>query len=211
RGHHGVSQGGLIDAFADEGIMLEGIFLPPGVMAMALPGIGQEHKALARAYNNLAAFGVMVSDTTRGRVWPGLPGYAFTAWYSMNQADAETLRKGVGYLAEIFFAAGARRVFTACFAMPEIRSLQELERFKTMPVRPWHFEVMAFHPLGTCRMGNNPRTSVVDLNLESHDVKGLFITDGSVFPSSLGANPQVTIMAFATRAADYIAAHAGRY
>ncbi|ABW66804.1 GMC family oxidoreductase N-terminal domain-containing protein [Desulfosudis oleivorans] len=210
-GHHGVSQGGFIDAFADEGIMLEGIFIPPGVMGLALPGMGQKHKALARAYNNIAAFGVMVSDTTRGRILPGLPGYAYTAWYSLNQADAETLRKGVGILADIFFAAGARRVFTGCFKLPEITGKQELERFKTMPIRPWHFELMAFHPLGTCRMGNNPRSAVVNLNLESHDVKGLFITDGSVFPSSLGVNPQVTIMAFAARAADYIAAHAGRY
>ncbi|MEW6077676.1 MAG: GMC family oxidoreductase [Thermodesulfobacteriota bacterium] len=212
RGHHGVSQGGMIDDFAHEGIMLEGIFIPPGVMAMALPGIGQAHKHLARHYNNLAAFGVMVSDTTRGRVFPPvLPGYAYTAWYSMNQRDAERLRKGIGYVADIFFAAGARRVFTGCFKMPVIRTPEQLARFKTMRIRPWYFEVMAFHPLGTCRMGHTPGKSVVDLNLETHDVKGLFITDGSVFPSSLGVNPQVTIMAFATRAADYIAANMDRY
>ncbi len=212
KGHHGVSQGGMIDDFADEGVMLEGIFIPPGVMAMALPGTGQDHKYLARHYNNLAAFGVMVSDTTRGRIFPPfLPGTAYTAWYSMNQKDAERLRKGIGYVADIFFAAGARRVFTACFKMPQIRTAEQLARFKTMRIKPWHFELMAFHPLGTCRMGNTPGTSVVDLNLETHDVKGLFITDGSVFPSSLGVNPQVTIMAFATRAADYIAEHFHRY
>jgi choline dehydrogenase-like flavoprotein len=212
KGHHGVSQGGMIDDFAHEGIMLEGIFIPPAVMAMALPGIGQAHKYLARHYNNLAAFGVMVSDTTRGRVFPPVvPGYAYTAWYSMNQIDAERFRKGIGYVADIFFAAGARRVFTGCFKMPVIRTPEELTRFKTMRIKPWHFEIMAFHPLGTCRMGNTPHTAVVDLNLETHDVKGLFITDGSVFPSSLGVNPQVTIMSFATRAADYIGANFSRY
>jgi choline dehydrogenase-like flavoprotein len=211
-GHHGVSQGGYIDALADEGIMLEGIFIPPGVMAMALPGAGQDHKYLARHYNNLAAFGVMVSDTTRGRIFPPIfPGTAYTAWYAMNQEDAERLRRGIGHVADIFFAAGARRVFTGCFKLPQIQTPEELARFKTMPVRPWHFELMAFHPLGTCRMGNTPRTSVVDLNLETHDVKGLFITDGSVFPSSLGVNPQVTIMTFARRAADYIAEHFHHY
>ncbi len=210
-GHHGVSQGGQIDAFADEGIMLEGIFIPPGIMNMALPGTGQEHKRLAARYNNLAAFGVMVSDTTRGRVFPGLAGYPFLAWYSLNQADTETLRKGIYYLAQIFFAAGAKQVFTGCSRMPVVGSEEELQRFRTMPVRPWHFELMAFHPLGTCRMGNNPASSVVNINLETHDVKGLFVTDGSVFPSSLGVNPQVSIMAFATRAAEYIADNAGCY
>jgi len=210
-GHHGVSQGGQIDAYIDEDIMLEGIFIPPGVMTMALPGVGEEHKYLAKHYRNLAAFGVMICDSTRGRVFPGLFGFPFIAWYSMNQEDTNKLQKGIGYTAEIFFAAGAKRVFTGCYAMPILNSRQDLEKFKGIKTRPWHYEVMAFHPLGTCRMGNNPMTSVVDLNLESHEIKGLFITDGSPFPTSLGVNPQVTIMSFATRTADYIAANIDKY
>jgi choline dehydrogenase-like flavoprotein len=78
-------------------------------------------------------------------------------------------------------------------------------------VKPWHFEVMAFHPLGTCRMGNDPRKAVLDLNLETHDIKGLFVPDASPFPTSLGVNPQVTIMAFANRTADHIIATIGKY
>ncbi len=210
-GHHGVSQGGLIDAFKEVGIMLEGIFIPPSIMAMALPGVGEEHKYLAKHYRNLAAFGVMVCDTGRGRVIPGLFGYPYLAFYSLNQADAEKLHKGIGYTAEIFFAAGAKRVFTGCYTMPTLTGKEDLKAFRRLPVKPWHFEVMAFHPLGTCRMGNDPRTSVVDLNLEAHDVKGLFIPDGSPFPTSLGVNPQLTIMSFAARAADYIATNIHRY
>ncbi len=210
-GHHGVSQGGLIDAYKDEGIMLEGVFVPPAIMTMALPGVGEEHKQLAKRYRNLAAFGVMVSDTARGRVLPGLFGYPFTAFYSLGAEDAEKLHKGIGYLADIFFAAGAKRVFTGCSPMPELGSQAEVERFKAMRFKPRHFEVMAFHPLGTCRMGNDPRQSVLDLKLETHDIKGLFIPDGSPFPTSLGVNPQETIMAFADRTAGYIAKHIGRY
>ncbi|MFO7560295.1 MAG: GMC family oxidoreductase [Desulfobacterales bacterium] len=203
--HHGVSQGGLIDAFTDQGIMLEGIFMPPGIMNMALPGVGEAHKVIAKHYRNLAAFGIMVSDSTRGRVFPSLlPGFAFTAWYSINRKDTEKIKKGVEILADIFFAAGAKKVFTGCSKMPTLNSKKGLERFKALKVRPWHFEVAGFHPLGTCRMGNNPRNSVINLNLECHDIKGLFIPDGSPFPTSLGVNPQVTIMAFASRAADFI-------
>ncbi|MEA3224139.1 MAG: GMC family oxidoreductase [Thermodesulfobacteriota bacterium] len=210
-GHHGVSQGGQIDAFEDEDIMLEGIFIPPGVMTMALPGIGEEHKYLAKHYNNLAAFGVMICDTTRGRIFPGLLGYSYIAWYSMNQTDTDKLQKGISIVADIFFAAGAKRVFTGCYGMPILTSRDDLKTFKAMKTKPWHYEVTAFHPLGTCRMGNDPRRSVVDLNLEAHDIKGLFITDGSPFPTSLGVNPQVTIMSFATRASDYIAENINRY
>jgi len=105
----------------------------------------------------------------------------------------------------------AKRVFTGCYGMPILTSREDLKTFKAMKTKPWHYEVTAFHPLGTCRMGNDPRRSVVNLNLEAHDIKGLFITDGSPFPTSLGVNPQVTIMSFATRASDYIAKNINRY
>ena len=53
-------------------------------------------------------------------------------------------------------------------------------------------------------MGADPRRSLLDSYNESHDVKGLFVTDASAFPSSVGVNPQLTIMAMATRAANRI-------
>ena len=58
------------------------------------------------------------------------------------------------------------------------------------------------HTLGTCRMGTDPDTSVVGPDGQAHDVPGLCIADGSVFPSSLSVNPALTIMALSLRAAD---------
>ena len=63
----------------------------------------------------------------------------------------------------------------------------------------------SYHPLGTCKMGRDPATSVVGLDHQVHDVPGLYIVDGSTVPSALGVNPQLTIMAMATRAAEKIA------
>lgn len=67
------------------------------------------------------------------------------------------------------------------------------------------------HLLGTCRMGNDPATSVIDSNHRSHDVSNLFICDGSSLVSSTRGQPTMTIMALAFRAADKIkeAASAG--
>ncbi len=63
----------------------------------------------------------------------------------------------------------------------------------------------ATHVFGTCKMGNNPEDSVVDSNLESHEVKNMYITDASVFPSSGGGDaPSLTIQALSLRAADYL-------
>jgi choline dehydrogenase-like flavoprotein len=63
---------------------------------------------------------------------------------------------------------------------------------------------MAFHPLGTARAGANPSRSVVDGDLRLHGVQGVYVADGSVVPSSLGVNPQITIMALATRLAHHL-------
>lgn len=60
------------------------------------------------------------------------------------------------------------------------------------------------HELGGCRMGSDPRTSVLNQWCQSHDVPNLFVVDGSVFPSSSEKNPTLTIMALAARTADHI-------
>ncbi len=66
------------------------------------------------------------------------------------------------------------------------------------------------HLLGTCRMGNDPRTSVVDRFHRAHDVPNLFIVDGSSFVTSGRGQPTLTIQALAFRAADHIAQFARR-
>jgi choline dehydrogenase-like flavoprotein len=67
---------------------------------------------------------------------------------------------------------------------------------------------MHFH--GTCRMGDDPKRSVVDRWCRSHDVENLWIVDGSVFPTSGGYNPTLTILANAYRVADHFVREAKR-
>jgi choline dehydrogenase-like flavoprotein len=66
------------------------------------------------------------------------------------------------------------------------------------------------HLLGTCRMGNDPKTSVVDKYNRAHDVKNLFIVDGSSLVTSGRGQPTMTIQALAFRAGDNIAQFAKR-
>ena len=61
------------------------------------------------------------------------------------------------------------------------------------------------HEVGGCRIGTDPKTSVVNEFCRSHDVPNLYVVDASVFPSSSEKNPTLTIMALATRTADHIA------
>jgi choline dehydrogenase-like flavoprotein len=64
--------------------------------------------------------------------------------------------------------------------------------------------LVSTHVQGTCRMGDDAARSVVDRNGESHDVKRLFVGDGSLIPRTLSVNPSLTIMALATRLADHL-------
>jgi len=64
----------------------------------------------------------------------------------------------------------------------------------------------ASHETGTVRMGKDPRTSVLNSNCQTHEVKNLFVVDGSCFTTSPEKNPTLTIMALAARAAHHMAA-----
>ena len=60
------------------------------------------------------------------------------------------------------------------------------------------------HEIGTARMGNNPKTSVVNRFNQAHDVSNIFVTDGACWVSSGCQNPTLTMMAITVRACDYI-------
>jgi choline dehydrogenase-like flavoprotein len=79
-----------------------------------------------------------------------------------------------------------------------------LEALKRMSIAPGQLSPSGFHPMGTCRMGHDPASSVVGPWGEAYGVRGLYIADASIFPSCPGVNPQITIMAFATRTAFHI-------
>jgi choline dehydrogenase-like flavoprotein len=67
------------------------------------------------------------------------------------------------------------------------------------------------HMQGSCRMGSDPATSVVDSDAESHEVRRLYIGDSSLIPRTLSVNPSLTIMALATRLAEHLDANASGY
>jgi choline dehydrogenase-like flavoprotein len=66
------------------------------------------------------------------------------------------------------------------------------------------------HFMGTCRMGTDPKSSVLDKWCRAHDVPNLWVVDGSCFPTSGGYNPTLTILANAYRVADHFIAEAKR-
>jgi choline dehydrogenase-like flavoprotein len=179
---NGVPQSYCVDEFATEGLMLEGIAGPPDYLAMAVPFTGERHREVMLRYRSVAQFGLMVEDTSRGRVLVGRATRALSrrpvVRYDVNAHDRRTIRRGIERLVELFTAAGAREVY---------------------PPAPG--KLMAFHPLGTARVSSRPADGVVDADGQVHGVAGLYVADGSAVPTALGVNPQLTIMALARRLA----------
>ena len=194
----GVPQSFYIDEFAGEGIMFEGAAGPPDYAAMSFPFDGERHRELMLRYRHIAQFGIMVSDTSRGFVRERL-GRAEIR-YDLNEEDAAKFKRGVELLAGLYWAAGAEVIYTPVDGIGELHD-GEIEPLRRRRVRPRDFTLMAFHPLGTARADARRDRGVVDAGLRLHGCQGVYVADGSVVPSSLGVNPQLTIMALATRLA----------
>ena len=113
---------------------------------------------------------------------------ALRCTYKDHPDDIATMRFFLERSLELLDAAGAKQVTS--------RPITETEG--------------NVHLLGTCRMGNDATTSVVDRNNRSHDVPNLFMVDGSSLVTGGRGQPTMTIMALAFRAADYMIAAAGR-
>jgi choline dehydrogenase-like flavoprotein len=190
----GVPQSYCVDEFASEGIMFEGVAGPPDYLAMAVPYVGRRHRELMLRYRNVAQFGLMVSDTSRGRVRGPI------VRYDLNRRDAATIERGIVRLAELLFAAGAKSVFVPVAGVRELTG-GDVRPLEQRRIRRRDLKLMAFHPLGTARAG---RGGVLDSDLRVRGTERVYVSDGSAVPTALGVNPQMTIMALATRLGEHL-------
>jgi choline dehydrogenase-like flavoprotein len=138
---------------------------------------GQELSETVRSYRYFSGLLTMVTDDNNGVAWVDENGddrYSYR-WTAVEQArDAAALR----FAREVLLAAGAKRV------LPSSQT--------------------STHVQGGCRMGSDSGRSVVDAHAESHDVRRLFVGDGSAVPCTLSVNPSLTIMSLASRLAAYL-------
>lgn len=200
-----IPQGYMLTEFLRDGIFVLAAQPDLNVAHMMMPFTGDRLMASLDALPHLAMFGALIRDKTRGRVWAD-PGGLPAVTYSLIREDVDLLHRAIVHTAEMCWEAGARRVFTGLIGGDALESRADLERFKRRSLDPAELGLVSYHPLGTCRMGTDRRTSVVDLDHQTHEVPGLFVVDGSTVPGPPGVNPQLVIMAMATRAAERIAA-----
>ncbi len=130
--------------------------------------------------------------------------------YSMNRYLWEGAYAAWASMARIQFAAGAREVLPLHSDASSYASLAETERaIASLPANAMGAAVFSAHVMGGCAMGGGARDSVVDSEGRHHQVENLYVIDGSVFPTSLGVNPQMSIYAIAARNASRLAVALG--
>lgn len=126
-------------------------------------------------YENRVSINRQVKDTY------GIPVLHFSARYSEN--EMKMAKHAVNKFEEVCHAAGFETFSKHDQMFPPGRSI---------------------HELGTCRMGDDPRKSVLNRWNQSHDVKNLFVVDGSSFVTGGSQNPTMTILALSMRASEYL-------
>ncbi|MFN8353343.1 MAG: GMC family oxidoreductase [Spirosomataceae bacterium] len=103
------------------------------------------------------------------------------------------------------FETGAKKVLIADYQATTLHSVQEIHKIDKLAITNSSLLLAAPHPFGGCRMGKDPKTSVVDSSHRVHGFDNLFISDPSVFPTGPSVDPSLTIMAFSYIAAQQIA------
>jgi choline dehydrogenase-like flavoprotein len=120
--------------------------------------------------------------------------------YRLNRADASRLTFGIARAAELFYAAGALEVYPQIGGVPTL-TRSRVHALDAHPPPPRRLRLEAFHPLGTARMDADPARGVTGTDGAVHGYESLYVADGSLFPSSIGVNPMMTIVAMASRVA----------
>ncbi len=200
----GVSQGGQVRHFHDEGIVLAENFVPPGAMGTIVPSIDSQAWRFMQRYHHMVLGGCLVEDSRPGRIRRSPFGVPLPT-YEITDYDFERFCKAVRLLSEMWFGVGVERILLPFHHLQSIASPDEIRLITPERLRKQDTEYFTPHLMGTCRMGGRAEESVVDLEGRLWDLPGCYVADASVFPTAVGVNPQVTIMALATLIASRLA------
>jgi choline dehydrogenase-like flavoprotein len=197
------------------GFLIEGAQYTTGIGGSATPWTGgEQHKELMARYKHGATFIMLLRDHGHGRVVIDPTGEAVPFYSLEDPLDLQNTRIAIEKIIRLHEAAGAQEIMSLAASLPRWRRGDNLERFieraQRVPQRAGGQKLFSAHQMGTARMGTDPQTSVANPFGELHDVKGVWIGDGSAFPTPSGTNPMVTIMALARRTAFAIADAVGK-
>ncbi len=195
---------GVTNEVEKGGFLIESIFLPVFQMALAIPTLGSDHNRMMQNYNRYTMAGILSRDESVGKVLISYSGNPKVV-YNLSDQTIEDMARGMGILAKMWFSIGAKSVITSHRDVPEIGTKADIPKLKdAVRENPDNLMLGSAHPQGGNRMGNNEKECVVDSDCKVFGFDNLYVCDASVFPTALGVNPQLTVMALAAITADKI-------
>ncbi len=203
RGWEGVMQSFYVDEWEQRRVLLEATFTPLAFGGAWLLGAGRTHQEAMLDFGHVGSIGVHLCDRSSGRVGLGAEG-SLRASYKLTREDADEIAFGIARAAEIHFAAGATEVYPNIARVGVLRP-GDLRSFEATRFKPSELRLEAFHPMGTARISANPSEGACAPDGSVYGVQNLYVADGSLFPTSVGVNPMMTIIAFSKRIARGIA------
>ena len=209
RGWDGVMQSYYVDQWEEaNGVLLEATFTPLAFGGAWLVGTGREHQQAMLDFGRIGSIGVQLRDSSVGAVGLANDG-ALRASYHLNNEDTRKVIFGIARAAEIHFAAGATEVYPN---IPRAGVLRrgDLAAFEAGRFKPSELRLEAFHPMATARISADPRRGVCAVDGSVNGTAGLYVADASLFPTAVGVNPMMTIIAFAKQVSRGITAAADR-
>jgi choline dehydrogenase-like flavoprotein len=206
RGWDGIMQSYYIDQWESQRLLLEATFTPLAFGGAWLPGVGQAHQRSMLDFGHVASIGVHLSDQSSGRI-DLTRNDSLRARYKLTQPDADRLVFGIARAAEVHFAAGATAVYPNIARVGTLTP-DKLAAFESTRFKPSELRLEAFHPMGTARIAGE-RDGVCASDGSVHGLNDLYVADASLFPTSVGVNPMMTIIAFSARIAAELAKSAG--
>ncbi|TWO70749.1 FAD-binding protein [Caenimonas sedimenti] len=192
------------------GFKLEAPPLHPVIFASTVPGFGAGQAGLLRGFAQTHVLLALLRDgfhaeAAGGRVklrGDGSP----VLDYPLTPFVMEGARRALLAMAEIQFAAGARQVLPVHEKAEPYRSWQEAKSaIAALPMQPLLAKVVSAHVMGGCAMAGQPQLGVVRPDGTHWQIGNLSVHDGSIFPTSIGANPQLSIYGIVNRLAQGLA------
>lgn len=179
--------------------LMESIFLPLLQFSIGLSAADiTMHQRLIQRYNNYAMAGVVVRDQNPGQVSITSTGRASVA-YKLGENELLALAKGAEILTKMWFALGAKKVLVQHKALNIIENEDQIPLLNEKIMKdPNNLLLGSAHAQSGNRIGSDSKDSVVDSNCKVHGFSNLFVCDASVFPTAVGVNSQISVMAVAS-------------
>jgi choline dehydrogenase-like flavoprotein len=201
----GATQGFEVDGLrTDSNVKLETLAVPPETFFGGMPGVGSDWLSMMGEFDRSAVWVLPLRARSEGSV--RTRGDQARIAFRIQPADIANLRRGLLQAVRLMLEAGAREVVCPVHGLPDRLRRDQVDLISTLPDEPGAYPLAMSHLFGTVRMSPTPAGGVVGTDFRVHGTENLYVIDSSVFPTNLGVNPQLTIMALARIAAHRIAA-----